>query len=62
MSVLFGSTPKPTLPAVVKAPDEKDPAVLEAKKKKVAQQQAAQGRESTFLEQPAAYSGKALGS
>jgi len=62
MSSLFSTPAQPKLPDPVKMPDKADPLVVEAKKQKVAKAQASEGRESTFLEQPAGYSGKALGS
>lgn len=61
MASLFSTPAAPKLPDAIKAPDLADPTVKEAQKKKVAQAQASGGRESTFLEQPPAYSGKNLG-
>jgi hypothetical protein len=49
MSGLFGKPPEPKVSIAPKQPDSEDPAVIEAKKRRLATELARDGRQNTIL-------------
>ena len=62
LASVFSKPKMPDLPDKTKIPDKEDPAALDARKRRIQQDQTSGGRESTMLSgSPSTFTGSSLG-